>query len=104
MLGGLVSMCWCVCVVLSCLVLSCLVLSCLVLSCLVLSCLVLSCLVLSCLVLCCCVFELLCVVSFKIKWSSAASSGKANDWRTLFSTSSQTLNGLEPRVSFCEPL
>ena len=24
----------------------------------------------------------LCVVSLKIKWSSTASSGKANDWRT----------------------
>ena len=34
-----------------------------------------------CCVLCvvCCV---LCVVSRKIKWSSTASSGKANDWRT----------------------
>ena len=50
--GGLVSMCWCVCM--------------------------LCCVVL----LCCCVFEWLCVVSLKIKWSSTASSGKANDWRT----------------------
>ena len=25
---------------------------------------------------------MLCVVSLKIKWSSTASSGKANDWRT----------------------
>ena len=52
--GGLVSMCWCVCVVC----------------------------VLCCVVLCSsgCV---LCVVSLKIKWSSTASSGKANDWRTL---------------------
>ena len=31
-----------------------------------------------CVVLCC----VLCVVSLKIKWSSTASSGKANDWRT----------------------
>ena len=31
-------------------------------------------------VLCVCV--VLCVVSLKIKWSSTASSGKANDWRT----------------------
>ena len=29
-------------------------------------------------VLCC----VLCCVSLKIKWSSTASSGKANDWRT----------------------
>ena len=34
-----------------------------------------------CVVLCCCVFEWLCVVSLKMKWSSTASSGKANDWR-----------------------
>ena len=36
--------------------------------------------------LCCVVVCLsgcvLCVVSLKIKWSSTASSGKANDWRT----------------------
>ena len=39
-----------------------------------------------CVVLCCVVVCLsgcvLCVVSLKIKWSSTASSGKANDWRT----------------------
>ena len=35
-----------------------------------------------CVVVCCCVFEWLCVVSLEIKWSSTASSGKANDWRT----------------------
>ena len=39
-----------------------------------------------CCVLCCVVVCLsgcvLCVVSLKIKWSSTASSGKANDWRT----------------------
>ena len=53
--GGLVSMCWCVCVVLCCVV----------------------CFV--CLV--CLVFLVCVVVSLKIKWSSTASSGKANDWR-----------------------
>ena len=37
-----------------------------------------------CVVLCCCVFEWLCVVCCvpQDKWSSTASSGKANDWRT----------------------
>ena len=49
----------------------------------------------------------LCVVSLKIKWSSTASSGKANDWRTrervvldLFSN----LEWVRTKVSFCEPL
>ena len=57
--GGLVSMCWCVCVCVLCVL----------------------CCVLCCVVVCLsgCV---LCVVSLKIKWSSTASSGKANDWRT----------------------
>ena len=54
---GLVSMCWCVCVVrVVCVVL---------------------CSVVVCLSGC-----VLCVVSLKIKWSSTASSGKGNDWRT----------------------
>ena len=39
-----------------------------------------------CCVLCCVVVCssgcVLCFVSLKIKWSSTASSGKANDWRT----------------------
>ena len=53
-MGGLVSMCWCVCV---CVVV-----------------------VLCCVV--CLVFLVCVVVSLKMKWSSTASSGKANDWKT----------------------
>ena len=52
-LGGLVSMCWCV------------------------LCVCVLCCVVVCLSGC-----VSCVVSLKIKWSSTASSGKANDWRT----------------------
>ena len=72
-MGGFVSMCWCVCVVLCCVVLCCVVLCCVV-----------CCVVLCCVVLCCvcCVCVVVLVVSLKTKWSSTASSGKANDWRT----------------------
>ena len=47
-------------------------------------CVCVLCCVVCCVVLCvvCLSGCVLCVVSLKIKWSSTASSSKANDWRT----------------------
>ena len=42
----------------------------------------LLCVVCVCVVVVCVVVCVVVVVSLKIKWSSPASSGKANDWRT----------------------